>query len=105
VDGHTLERNTLTQASPVDEPCAWLNERFVLGEQMMHYLYDSMWVNVELVEVPACLVVGPSVSAFTHQLHLSIQDAYVGFQHMRSTQLLVLRSADGALLCSGGANG
>jgi peptide/nickel transport system substrate-binding protein len=52
-----------------------------LWQQMMHYGYDTMWVNVELVEVPTLFVVGPSVGAFTYKQNLSLQDAYVGIQH------------------------
>jgi peptide/nickel transport system substrate-binding protein len=52
-----------------------------LWQQMMHYGYGTMWVNVELVEVPTYLVVGPHVGAFTYKQNLSLQDAYVGIQH------------------------
>ena len=53
----------------------------VLWQQMMHYGYDTMWVNVEVVEVPTYFVVGPKVGAFTYKQNLSLQDAYVGIQH------------------------
>ena len=52
-----------------------------LWQQMMHYGYDTMWVNIELVEVPTLFVVGPNVGAFTYKQNLSLQDAYVGIQH------------------------
>lgn len=52
-----------------------------LWQQMMHYGYEKMWVNLELTEVPAYFVVGPKVGAFTHKQYLSLQDAYVGIQH------------------------
>jgi peptide/nickel transport system substrate-binding protein len=52
-----------------------------LWQQMMHYGYDKMWVNVELTEVPTYFVVGPKVGAFTHKQYLSLQEAYVGVQH------------------------
>jgi len=47
----------------------------------MHYGYNTMWVNIELVEVPTLFVVGPGVGAFTYKQNLSLQDAYVGIQH------------------------
>jgi peptide/nickel transport system substrate-binding protein len=50
-------------------------------QDMMHYAYDTMWINVGLVNYPANYVVGPKVGAFTARDHLSIQDAYVGIQH------------------------
>jgi ABC-type transport system substrate-binding protein len=52
-----------------------------LWQQMMHYGYDTMWVNIELVEVPTLFVVGPGVGPFTYKQNLSLQDAYVGIQH------------------------
>jgi peptide/nickel transport system substrate-binding protein len=52
-----------------------------LWQQMMHYGYSTMWVNVELVQVPTYFVVGPSIGAFTYKQNLSLQDAYVGIQH------------------------
>jgi peptide/nickel transport system substrate-binding protein len=52
-----------------------------LWQQMMHYGYDTMWVNIELVEVPTLFVVGPSVGPFTYKQNLSLQDAYGGIQH------------------------
>ena len=52
-----------------------------LWQQMMHYGYDTMWVNIELVEVPTLFVAGPGVGAFTYKQNLSLQDAYVGIQH------------------------
>ena len=36
-----------------------------LWQDMMHYGYDTMWINVELVEVPTYFAVGPNVGAFT----------------------------------------
>jgi peptide/nickel transport system substrate-binding protein len=52
-----------------------------LWQDMMHYAYDTMWVNVELVEVPSYFVVGPNIGAFTYNANRSIWDAYVGIQH------------------------
>jgi ABC-type transport system substrate-binding protein len=52
-----------------------------LWQQMMHYGYDTMWVNVELVEVPTYFVVGKNVGQFTVKQNLSLWDAYVGIQH------------------------
>jgi len=51
-----------------------------LWQQMMHYGYDTMWVNIELVQVPTYFVVGPNVGAFTYKQNLSLQDTYVGIQ-------------------------
>jgi peptide/nickel transport system substrate-binding protein len=51
-----------------------------LWQQMMHYGYDTMWVNIELVQVPTYFVVGPNVGAFTYKQNLSLQDSYVGIQ-------------------------
>ena len=50
-------------------------------QDMMHYGYDTMWVNVELVEVPSNMVVSKNVGAFTYKQNLSLWDAYVGIQH------------------------
>jgi ABC-type transport system substrate-binding protein len=36
-----------------------------MWQDMMHYGYDSMWVNVELVEVPTYFAVGMKVCPFT----------------------------------------
>jgi peptide/nickel transport system substrate-binding protein len=52
-----------------------------LWQQMMHYGYDTMWVNVELVEVPTYFVVGKNVGQFTGKQNLSLWDAYAGIQH------------------------
>jgi len=51
-----------------------------LWQQMMHYGYSTMWVNIELVQVPTYFVVGPNVGQFTYKQNLSLQDAYVGIQ-------------------------
>jgi peptide/nickel transport system substrate-binding protein len=53
-----------------------------LWQDMMHYGYDTMWVNVELVKVPSYFAVGPKVGAFTpNRLWLNIEDSYVSIQH------------------------
>src|SRR5207248_7227610 len=52
-----------------------------LWQQLMHYGYDTMWVNVELVEVPTYIVVGTNVGAFTSRSYLNLWDSYVGIQH------------------------
>ena len=52
-----------------------------LWQDMMHYGYDTMWVNVELVTVPTYFVVGKNVGQFTGRSYLSIWDAYAGIQH------------------------
>jgi peptide/nickel transport system substrate-binding protein len=51
-----------------------------LWQDMMHYAYDTMWINVGLVNVPTYLVVGPSVGAFTFNVHRSLAEAYAGIQ-------------------------
>ena len=50
-----------------------------LWQQLMHHGYDTMWVNIELVEVPSYFVVGKNVGAFTVKSNLSLWDAYVAF--------------------------
>jgi peptide/nickel transport system substrate-binding protein len=52
-----------------------------LWRQLMHYGYDTMWTNIELVEVPTYFAVGPQVGAFTNRTWLNIWDTYVGIQH------------------------
>jgi ABC-type transport system substrate-binding protein len=51
-----------------------------LWQDMMHYAYDTMWVNVGLVNLPTYFVVGPNVGAFTYNANRLIYDAYVGIQ-------------------------
>ncbi|MBV9135206.1 MAG: ABC transporter substrate-binding protein [Chloroflexi bacterium] len=51
-----------------------------LWRQLMHYAYDTMWTNVELVEVPTYFAVGPNVGAFTNRTWLNIWDTYAGIQ-------------------------
>ncbi len=52
-----------------------------LWQDMMHYGYDTMWVNVEVVEVPTYFAVGSKVGAFTNRTYINIWDSYVGIQH------------------------
>jgi ABC-type transport system substrate-binding protein len=52
-----------------------------LWQDLMHYGYDTMWVNVELVSVPSYFVVGPEVGAFGGRINRSIWDGYSGIQH------------------------
>jgi ABC-type transport system substrate-binding protein len=52
-----------------------------LWRQLMHYGYDTMWVNLELIEVPTYFVVGHNVGAFTNRTWLNVWDSYVGIQH------------------------
>jgi ABC-type transport system substrate-binding protein len=52
-----------------------------LWQDLMHYAYDTMWVNIPLVNVPTYVVVGPNVGAFTVNQNLSLPDSYVGIQH------------------------
>ncbi|MBV9597827.1 MAG: ABC transporter substrate-binding protein [Chloroflexi bacterium] len=51
-----------------------------LWQNLMHYGYDTMWVNVELVQVPTYFVVGPNVGAFTNRTYINMWDTYVGIQ-------------------------
>ncbi len=52
-----------------------------LWQDMMHYAYDQMWINVGLVNVPTYFVVGQNVGPFTGRNNLSLWDAYSGVQH------------------------
>ncbi len=52
-----------------------------LWQDLMHYGYDTMWINLELVEVPTYFVVGPTVGQFTNRTWINLQDTYVGIQH------------------------
>lgn len=52
-----------------------------LWQDMMHYGYDTMWINIELVEVPTYFAVGSQLGAFTNRTYLNIWDSYVGIQH------------------------
>jgi peptide/nickel transport system substrate-binding protein len=52
-----------------------------LWQDMMHYGYDTMWVNLELVEVPTFFAVGPKVGTFTGRSNINIWDSYAGIQH------------------------
>ncbi|MBV9601479.1 MAG: ABC transporter substrate-binding protein [Chloroflexi bacterium] len=52
-----------------------------LWRQLMHYGYDTMWTNIELIEVPTYFAVGSKVGAFTNRSWLNIWDSYVGIQH------------------------
>ena len=49
---------------------------------MMHYGYDKMWINVELVEVPTFSRSGPQSRRVHAAARGSIsQDSYAGIQH------------------------
>jgi peptide/nickel transport system substrate-binding protein len=52
-----------------------------LWRQLMHYGYETMWTNIELVELPTYFVLGPQVGAFADRSWLNIWDSYVGIQH------------------------
>jgi peptide/nickel transport system substrate-binding protein len=52
-----------------------------LWQDLMHYGYDTMWVNEELVTVPSYFVVGPNVGPFTGRVNRSLWDGYSGIQH------------------------
>jgi len=50
-------------------------------QDLMHYGYDTMWINLELVEVPTMFVVGPQVGQFNGRTWINIWDTYAGIQH------------------------
>ncbi|MBV8717253.1 MAG: ABC transporter substrate-binding protein [Chloroflexi bacterium] len=52
-----------------------------LWQDMMHYGYNTMWVNVELVEVPTYFAVGKNVGEFKGRTWINLNDTYVGIQH------------------------
>jgi len=52
-----------------------------LWQDLMHYAFDTMWVNVGLVNLPTYFVVGPNVGAFTGRVNRSMWDGYAGIQH------------------------
>ena len=52
-----------------------------LWQDLMHYGYNSMWVNVELVEVPSFYAVGKSVGSFNGRTWINLPDSYVAIQH------------------------
>jgi ABC-type transport system substrate-binding protein len=51
-----------------------------LWQDLMHYGYDKMWINVELVEVPTYWAVGPKVGTFTGRNYINLWDTYAGIQ-------------------------
>jgi peptide/nickel transport system substrate-binding protein len=52
-----------------------------LWQDLMHYAYDTMWINVGLVNLPTYFVVGPNVGQFGGRINRSLWDGYVGVQH------------------------
>jgi peptide/nickel transport system substrate-binding protein len=52
-----------------------------LWQDMMHYAYDEMWINIPLVNAPSLMAVGPNVGTFNAPNMTFIQEAYVGIQH------------------------
>jgi peptide/nickel transport system substrate-binding protein len=52
-----------------------------LWQDMMHYGYNTMWINVELVEVPTYFVVGKKVGEFKGRTWINLPDSYVTIQH------------------------
>ena len=52
-----------------------------LWQDMMHYGYDTMWVNVELVEVPTYFAVGKKVGEFKGRTWINLNDTYAAIQH------------------------
>ncbi len=51
-----------------------------LWQDMMHYGYDTMLVNVEVVVVPTYFAVGSQVGPFTGRTWVNLPDSYVGIQ-------------------------
>jgi peptide/nickel transport system substrate-binding protein len=52
-----------------------------LWQDMMHYGYDTMWVNVELVEVPTYFAVGKNIGEFKGRTWINLNDTYAAIQH------------------------
>jgi peptide/nickel transport system substrate-binding protein len=52
-----------------------------LWQDLMHYGYDTMLINLELVEVPTYFAVGPNVGQFTNRTWINLWDSYAGIQH------------------------
>jgi peptide/nickel transport system substrate-binding protein len=52
-----------------------------LWQDMMHYGYNNMWVNVELVEVPTYFAVGKKVGDFKGRTWINLNDTYAAIQH------------------------
>jgi ABC-type transport system substrate-binding protein len=52
-----------------------------LWQDLMHYGYNEMWINVELVEVPTYWAVGQNVGNFTGRNYINLWDTYLGIQH------------------------
>ncbi len=52
-----------------------------LWQDMMHYGYNTMWVNVELVEVPTYWAVGKKVGDFKGRTWINLNDTYAAIQH------------------------
>jgi peptide/nickel transport system substrate-binding protein len=55
-----------------------------LWQDLMHYAYDTMWVNSGLVNWPSYFVVGPNVGPFTGRVNRSLWDGYSGIQHAKA---------------------
>jgi peptide/nickel transport system substrate-binding protein len=51
-----------------------------LWQDLMHYGYETMWINVELVELPTFFAVGPNVAGFTNRTWINVWDTYAGIQ-------------------------
>ena len=51
-----------------------------LWQDLMHYGYDTMWINVELVEVPTYWAVGPNLGSFSGRTYINLWDTYAGIQ-------------------------
>ena len=48
---------------------------------LMKYGYNTMWINMPIVEYPSYLVAGPNVGNFTRWAYTILQQAYVGITH------------------------
>jgi ABC-type transport system substrate-binding protein len=55
-----------------------------LFQDFLHYGYDTLAVNLGLVNVPTYFVVGPNVGEFTGRVNRNIWDSYVGMRHASS---------------------
>ncbi len=47
----------------------------------MHYGYDTMRVNLALIQVSTYFVVDPNVGAFTNRSYVNMWDSYAGIRH------------------------
>ncbi|MGH2520109.1 MAG: ABC transporter substrate-binding protein, partial [Chloroflexota bacterium] len=54
-----------------------------LWNAFMHYGYDTMWINVPIVELPTNCLVGSKVGPFSLYANTALEQAYVGIEHAK----------------------